>query len=229
LLKYTIVHVNDRAKSLMIRNKKILKTFEYIDTIPFFNSATEDPQRTLDEKSIRTDVWAPNDGRKSLPLPGEYGVWISNITIWEHIRSSQVEEMLVLEDDIALNFDASGIVSNSMRDLPTDWDFLSLYSFEGQNSPDESTDIGSSNIHRSTNQHSAMQATIYSKAGATKLLKLVKRLGLEYTVDCFVFEQARRGALNGYSIIPGKQSVLSHEHKKIKSLIDPKNIRMVGI
>jgi hypothetical protein len=55
----------------------------------------------------------------------------------------------------------------------------------------------------------------------------VKRKGIQYTSDCFIFEQSRLGFISGYSIIPGVKKYLQHKYKNIKSLIDPDNIREV--
>lgn len=226
-MKYTIIHVNDRAKAQMDKNKQILKNFEYIDSIPFFNGNTRNALDVLNDWKIRTDVWNPYDGRAFPPLPGEYGIWVSTINVWNHIIENNIDEMLVLEDDIELKEDAQETIHDLILELPADWDFLSLYSFTGQNWLDKETNIGAKYIHKSTNQASAAQAIIYSNNGAKKLRRLIQRKGIEYTTDCFIFEQSKLGFLNGYSIISNKKTVLSHEYKNIKSLIDPENIRMV--
>ena len=99
-MKYTIIHVNDRAKAQMDKNKQILKNFEYVDSIPFFNGNTENALDVLNHLKIRTDVWNPYDRRSFPPLPGEYGIWISTINVWDYIINNNVDQMLVLEDDV---------------------------------------------------------------------------------------------------------------------------------
>lgn len=228
-MKYTIIHVNDRAKEQMAHNKKILKNFEYVDDIEFFNGNTGNAWDIINHRGIRTDTWSPYDGREFPPLPGEYGVWLSNLNIFNYIIDSNLDSLLVLEDDVVLRAGAKKAIQDSVSELPEGWDFLSFYYFEGQNGFSKESSIGKKYIHKSINQPAANQAMLYSKSGALKLTKIIKRIGIEYTIDCFIYKQAQLGFLNGYSIIPGKQSVLSHEHKKIKSLIDPKNRRTVGI
>jgi GR25 family glycosyltransferase involved in LPS biosynthesis len=228
-VKYTIIHVNDRAKENMDYNRSVLKDLDYVDDIDFFNGNTRNAWDVLNHRKIRTDVWNPYDGRSFPPLPGEYGIWVSTINVWDYIINNDISSMLVLEDDVKLIGSAQENLKVFLSELPDNWDFLSLYYFEGQNGFDEGTGIGSGYIHKSINQPAAGQATIYSKSGAKKLRKLVQRKGIEYTSDCFIFEQAKLGYVDGYSIIPNKKSFLVHENFKIKSIIDENDVRKTGL
>jgi GR25 family glycosyltransferase involved in LPS biosynthesis len=126
-----------------------------------------------------------------------------------------------------LEKNAEKSISLALDELPKSWDFLSLYYFEGHNEYSSKTDIGSGLIHKSINQPAGAQAIVYSRSGAKKILQLIKRKGIEYTSDCFIFEQSRLGFINGYSIIPGVKKYLEHNYKNVKSLIDPDNVRKV--
>lgn len=224
-MKYCIIHVNDRSKDNMEYNKNILSSFEYVDDIEFFNGNTGNAWDVLNHRGIKLDVWNPYDGREMPPLPGELGIWVSLINTLEYIVNNHIEKMLVLEDDIKLNLNFVHNLSLCINDLPDNFDFLSLYYFTGQNAITELTDLGLTHIHRSSNQYSAGQATIYSLSGAKKILKLVKRKGIEYTTDCFIFKQSHLGFIDGYSIIPDNLLFLQHDNKSVLSLIDPTNIR----
>ena len=226
-MKYTIIHINDRAKEQIDRNRDILKSFDYVNDIEFFDGNRHSAWNVINHKGIRTNVWSPYDGRQSPPLPGEYGIWLSTIHVLEYVVKHNLESLLVLEDDILLEMDAEKNILLALNDLPESWDFLSLYYFEGHNKYCSETDIGSGLIHKSTNQPSGAQAIVYSRSGAKKILQLIKRKGIEYTSDCFIFEQSRLGFINGYSIIPGVKKYLQHKYKNIKSLIDPDNVREV--
>ena len=227
-MKYTIMHVNDRAKENMSINKQILQDFEYVD-IKYFNGNTGNGWDILNDMKIPLDRWNPYDGRKSKPLPGEYGIWVSTIIFLEYIVKNNIDKLLVLEDDIILHKDFVKNFNKCISELPTNFSFLSFYSFDGHNELTEETDIGLNYIHRSWNQPSAMQATIYSLDGAKKILKAVKRKGIEYTNDCFIFEQSRTKVIHGYSVKKNKLKFLEHDYKNIKSLIDPDNFRDVGL
>lgn len=224
-MKYCIIHVNDRAKENIEYNKIILKDFEYIQDIVFFDGNIGKAWDILNHKGIRQDVWNPYDGRSSAPLPGELGIWVSTVNVLEYIVNNKIDKMLVLEDDITLQKDFMNKLKECLGDLPDSFDFLSLYYFAGQNEIKKDLDVGSDKIQKSNTQYSGGQATVYSYYGAKKLLKLIHRKGIEYTTDCFIFRQSLEGFINGYSIKGPNNSFLVHEYKKIKSLIDPDNTR----
>jgi GR25 family glycosyltransferase involved in LPS biosynthesis len=224
-MKYTIIHVNDRSIKNINKNKKILSSFEYIDDIVFFNGNIGNSWDVINHKGIPQDRWKPYDGRSHPPLPGELGVWVSTINAWEYMLDNKIDRMLVLEDDVILQEDFIKKLDVCLKELPKDFDFLSLYYFTEHNQVDENTEIGSEYVHRANNQYSAGQATVYTYECARKLLKVLKRKGIEYTTDCFLFKQAHEFVVNGYSIKKEQNYFLKHDYKKIKSLIDPTNIR----
>lgn len=224
-MNYTIIHVNDRAKENMDHNKSILHEHTYVNDIDFFNGNIGNGWDVINHYGIKQDVWKPYDGRTTPPLPGELGIWVSTINVWKYMAQNHIDCLLVLEDDVLLDKDFAKNLQLCMKDLPEKFDFLSLYYFIGHNWEDEQTSIGSNYIHKSTNQYSAAQATIYSLNGARKLLKAVKRKGIEYTTDCFIFRQSSLGVVNGYSLRPNNLIMLSHQFDKITSLIDPDNTR----
>jgi len=217
--------VNDRAIENIKHNHNVLKSFDYIDDINFFNGNTENGFNVLNNMGIRLDTWHPYDGRLTDPLPGEYGVWVSTINLWKYIVDNSIETLLVLEDDIILQENFLENLNLCLNDLPKNFDFLSLYYFQGQNEESEMVNIGSEFIQKSNNQYSAAQAMIYSYVGAKKLLKLINRKGMEYTNDCFIYRQSLEGLVNGYSIKGQNDLFLTHSHKQIESIIDPTNFR----
>lgn len=224
-MKYSIMHINDRAIENINHNKNILKNFDYVD-IEYFDGINGNAWDVLNHRRIHLNVWQPYDGRSTPPLPGEYGVWLSTILFLEYVVNNKIDMVILLEDDITLQENFIESLSLCIKDLPDTFDFLSLYYFDGQNELTDKTKIGSDYIHLSHNQYSAGQAMLYSLKGAKKILKLVNRKGIEYTSDCFIFHQASLGLLDGYSIVPNSLSFLKHDNKKIKSLIDPDNVRL---
>ena len=228
-MKYSIMHVNDRAKEKMENNKKILLDLEYVEDIEYFNGNVGNAWDVLNHMRIDCGAWKPYDGREFPALPGEYGVWLSTIRVWQYIIDNKIDMFLLLEDDISLQQDFIKSLNDCINDLPSDFDFLSLYYFDDQNQDNDSTEIQSTSIKKSHLQYSAGQATLYSLAGAKKLMKLIKRKGLEYTSDCFIFKQSQLGLVQGYSIKGHNNKFLIHEYSSIKSLIDPDNLRNTDI
>jgi GR25 family glycosyltransferase involved in LPS biosynthesis len=228
-MKYTIIHVNDRAKEQMDHNKKILKDFEYVDHIEFFNGNRGNAWDVINHMGIRQDTWNPYDGRSFSPLPGELGIWVSTIRVWQYMIDNKIDKLLVLEDDIELQNDFLKNINMALEELPNEFDFLSLYYFKDQNWVSEETEFGAANIHKSYNQYSAGQAILYSYSGAKKLLKSVMRKGIEYTTDCFIFRQSLERAVGGYSIKNNNTFFLKHQYKNIQSLIDPEGVRLTDV
>jgi len=227
-LKYTIIHVNDRAKTNMAKIKNILSSFQYVDDIKFCDGNKDGPWHIINNKGISQDAWSPYDGRTFPPLPGELGVWVSNINIFEYIVKNKIDQMLVLEDDAIIVDSFVDFFNTYTKDLPSDFDFFALSYFPDQNNFTTETDIGSKNIHKSKNQYSNGVAMLYSLQGAKKILKLLQRTGLEYTSDCYIFYNAQKNMLNGYSLIKTDKPLVMHIESKIKSLIDPDNIRQTN-
>jgi GR25 family glycosyltransferase involved in LPS biosynthesis len=225
-MKYTILHVGNRAKDLIDQNKKILSSFEYVDSIKFFNGNTNDPWHELSSRGIDVSSWKPYCGRTLGPLPGELGIWISYLNIFEYIIKTNTEQLLVIEDDAIIEDGAGLELYSLIKELPKNWDFLSLYYRDGQNQITPESKIMSDKIHKSINQLSSTVAIVYSYSFAKKFLKLVNEKGIENTVDDFLYRQAALGLLNGYSIIPNTTKMVSHDSNRHKSLIDPDDLRI---
>lgn len=224
-MKYTVIHVNDRAKDNIEKIQNSLSEYEYINDIEFFDGNKGNAWDVLNHMGIPLNVWKPYDGRNFDPLPGEYGVWLSTIRCFEYMIKNNIENLLIFEDDVVLLDSFLDVFKSCIADLPPKFDFLSLYYFKEHNWIDRNTKINSNFIHRSLNQYAGAQAILYSLKGAGKILRAVKRKGVEYTCDCFIFKQSHIGILEGYSIRPDIEPVIFHDDKKIESLIDPKNIR----
>lgn len=224
-MKYSIIHINNRSENNIKNNMEILKSFEYVDDIEYFNGIINDGEKFLIDIGINTKCWNPYDGRTSKVLPGEYGVWISVINIWQYIVDNNIPKMLVLEDDVVIDKNFIYNLNLHMNDLPKDFDFLSLHYLSDQNFEDENLEIGSKYIKKSTNQYSGGTAIIYSNAGAKKLLGLVYEKGIEYTSDCFIYRQAFLEKVNGYSIKGRHDLFVVHNNDTNNSIIDPNNYR----
>jgi GR25 family glycosyltransferase involved in LPS biosynthesis len=132
-MKYTIMHINDRAKKQVLRNKNNLKSFEYLSDIVFFDANKKNAKDEIIARGISVDTWNPYDGRKFLALPGEYGHWLSTLNVLDYIVKNKISNLLVLEDDARLKINAQEKIINAFNDLPKNWDFLSLHYNKDQN------------------------------------------------------------------------------------------------
>lgn len=218
------MHVNSRAKENMERNRNILKDFEYIDDIPFINGNEVDGEAILNSRGIKTSTWLPYDGRNTPPVPGEYGVLISFLNMLEYIVEKDIDDLLLIEDDVTLNDNFINTLDLCIKDLPINYDFLSLAYPNEQNHVSDETDIGLEHIHRSYNQFAGNMATVFSKNGAKKIIKIIKRFGMEYNSDSIIFKNSAMKSLNGYSVKPSDTRLVTHSNT-FKSIIDPDNKR----
>jgi GR25 family glycosyltransferase involved in LPS biosynthesis len=222
-MKYTIISISDDRKENINNIKKIMQKHDFIDDIKFFDGRKEEPFSILQDYGVRTDVYAPDDGRSDPMTQAECGCWISHYRCIEYAKNNGT--FIVFEDDAVLSKNFSTCLESAMKDLPEDWDFLSLYSEPRQNFLSESSDIFSKNIHRCVSQLSMAQAMVYSKKGSEKILKLFKRLGATYNIDSVIYRASRAGAINGFIVRPDIEQYV--EHGDFASIIDPDNKRNI--
>ena len=215
-IKYTIIHISDRSKENMQRTKNVLSSFEYVDNINFCDGRKTDARKIIEDMGIPIN-WSPYDGRTTQPLPTEFGVWLSNINVYKYIAKNAIHQMLVLEDDAILKDDFTFIINDILKEVPKNYDFVSLCSFKDQNHEDSRTDIGNKYIHRSINQYSSFQGMVFSCAGAKKILRLLKKEGIQYTNDCQIFRKSLEQKLNGYSLRPN-YSIIEHDLNVISNI-----------
>jgi GR25 family glycosyltransferase involved in LPS biosynthesis len=226
-MKYCIISINDRAKNVVLQNKKILHNFEYIDSIKYCDAKKENPWNVLNKMNIRTDTWSPYYAKRGEPLSGEIGIFTSLAIVYDFIEQNNLEHILVLEDDAQLSDNFVNLLNLALRDTPKDFDFLCLYSNSHENQVvTDRTNINKKYIHKAKNQGSGILGMVYSLNGAKKLLKLMKLKGTESTIDDFIFQQVRLNLINGYIIKPDFPKMMEHSGN-IESTIDPDKIRPV--
>jgi GR25 family glycosyltransferase involved in LPS biosynthesis len=221
-MHYTVIYINDRSKKNIENIKNKLSYLEYAKDINFCDGRRIDARKIIEDMGFSIN-WKPYDGRTTDPLPTEFGTWVSNINVYKYIVKNKIQEMLVLEDDAILSKDFLNIINKIMSDSPKLFDFISLYSFEDQNYENKTTDIENLYLHKSINQYSAFQGMIFSYSGAKKILRLLKKEGIEYTNDCQIFRKSLEEKLNGYSL-KKEYKIIEHD-LSVKSNIEEGNHR----
>ena len=94
MMHYSMISIDDRSKEQIKKTKKILHKFKYVDNIEIFNGIKNDGKRELENLNIKTNVWNPYDGRKSLPLPGEYGAFVTKVNTLKYIVKNNIDYFL---------------------------------------------------------------------------------------------------------------------------------------
>lgn len=75
--------------------------------------------------------------------PGMIGCALSHKRIWEKVLEENLNNALIMEDDIIISNDYENILSQSMSELPCDWDVLLLGCGGLCNNKNKSTDVSS--------------------------------------------------------------------------------------
>ena len=177
---------------------------------------------------------------------GELGVWLSAVTAWEYLLESDLDALIVFEDDAIIEPTFNDGIKKYLEELPDDWDAVSLFVPENQrgdyyynvtfNSTGDAVSYrrGNKRFHDSiyrigdgllcrTYQGYCNVAMMYSKSGAQKLLDLTKELGSYTPVDCFVFQMANLRRINAYSPHPRQEFHVSYPWNESPTLVHDGN------
>jgi GR25 family glycosyltransferase involved in LPS biosynthesis len=215
-VKYNIISLDDSRKKYKDEIRRHAKGFHEIPCYTV-DGRTVDLNKVVKAYGLKWTDWVPSFG--------EAGIWLSNYLRW-YLVSKMTEPLIVFEDDAIIREGFTEHVKNLLNQLPDDWDFVSLWVPDNQRidyrynlSYNESGypeiygmrpdglpsyfDFGAEDVAK-VYQGYGMVATMYSPAGGRKLLKLVKKYGLRTPVDCFLLEEAHKGALNGFAPKPDK-------------------------
>jgi len=216
-MKYNIISISDKRMSYKqnIRNHVGLDE-QFVVSV--------DGAHCKDIRQILAELGLAITSPDRLQL-GEIGVWMSNFLNWEKV-SQMNEPLVVFEDDAIIDEQFSVHMNTIIPQLPVDWDFIALWVPDNQridyrynlsyNSygdpeiygtrPDGFPSYFDCNIDdlAKVYQGYGMVAMMYSPAGGTKLVQLAKKHGLRNPVDCFIYQEAHKGALNGYAPKPDK-------------------------
>ena len=226
-IAYTIISVDESRREL---KEKIRENMIYpeISSIKFVDGRSPG--------AIEAEVERYNCTVGSGFFYGELGVWFSQLNCWQWLAGSGYDALLVLEDDAVLNANFPLLMEKILVDLPEDFDFVSLsvpqnqmmdYYYDRRFLSDGGWELISHNRKRFTHsvhyigsnvistayQGYACVATMYSRAGATKLIDIFKKKGIYTPVDCFLFLERNQGNLNGYAPTPNFPSPVGYLEK----------------
>lgn len=224
-MKFNIISINDDRKAY----KDAIRSQIGIDEVhvPAFNAYKEDPLAGIKARGLELKPeW--NNAKK-----GELGVWLSNYDCWGYCDMLG-EPLVVFEDDAILTPDYNMRFSLLMDELPSDWDFAALWvpgnqlvDYDYDVSYDEAGNprIGSerkygpdSYYYRPGTNYAAlvyqgygMVSLVYSPDGARKLVDLAHKRGIDGPVDCWVYQEAHKGNLNGFAPYPWETPIVDYD------------------
>lgn len=224
-MKYTVISISDKRKDNINNIHSVMGNggHEFVGDIKFVDGRVVNAFKLLNDFGVRTDVYAPDDGRLDPMNDGEAGCWMSHIRALEFVAKNELSELLVLEDDASLSENFTPFLESCFSDLPKDYDFLSLYSEAGQNFLSPQSDIGSNFVHRALAQKSRTAAMLYSRRGAKNIVNVARRIGATYNIDSIMYRASINGFLKGFVVKPDVIGAVGHG--EYESIIDPTNFR----
>lgn len=200
---YTILKINDRAnKTLEPLHQLLQKDFTY-HNIEFVNYKTTNVDDFFSSRGIKQNWIADLWGLLPTTSPSELAVTASHLVAMEYLIKNNLDQLIVFEDDVILDSNFIGILTNCFKDLPKDYDFLAdstiIPNHQEFCTEERSINIGSNFICKAHLQNSHTGFMLYSKTGAQKILEFYRKYGLICSIDTFLFWLARRGDLDAYT------------------------------
>lgn len=130
---------------------------------------------------------------------GEIGNFASHFIIWKYLINSEMDDILVFEDDADISEDFLESINIYYSLLPNDWDVFSIFVHENQY--DRFIENNDSTIVRAYQDWSTL-CYLVSKRGAQKLYDYVVKNGMDYPTDWFIFRHAEKNNFNVYTLNP---------------------------
>jgi hypothetical protein len=203
-LNYTILKINDRAnESLAVLHDTLKDTAKYHKDIEFVNYRGTDINEFFKSRNIPIKWKADLFGLSKDTTPSELAVTASHMVAIEYLLSSDLDNIIVFEDDVVLDSNFVNIVSQCLTDLPLSYDLLAdstIFPDYAELATEEQTiDIGSRYICRSYLQNAHTGFMLYSRKGAQRIIDLYKEHGIICSIDTFLFWLGQRGDLESYT------------------------------
>lgn len=130
---------------------------------------------------------------------GELGNFASHFLVWKYLINSDMNEILVFEDDTDISEDFIEKINIYYSTLPKDWDIFSI--FVHHNQYDRFTESNESTVVKAYQDWSTL-CYLVSKSGAQKLYDYVVKNGMDYPTDWFIFRHAENNNFNVYTLNP---------------------------
>jgi GR25 family glycosyltransferase involved in LPS biosynthesis len=222
-VKYNIVTINDdRIYSKVIIRKRLKGIDEVV--IPATEGRKVDLAKELEARGLRIP-----DGQ--LYSYGEIGIWLSMFDCWKWCADND-EDLIVFEDDAMPVRDFVTKLNVLRSELPPTWDFSALWvppnqlidyqymvSYDEMGSPSIAGilpeqlslfDYGAQHVAQVYNGYGNV-AMLYSPKGARALMKRAQEAKLYSPVDCFQYQEAHAGRLEGFAPKPKHADLVRYD------------------
>jgi len=237
-LAYAIMTIDDSRAERKKAIRNIVELPECTD-VPWVDGR----RKVVAWRELKKRPWISVRGRFTW---GEIGVWLSTITAWEYLVESDLEALLVFEDDAIVELNFNERLKEYIDDLPEDWDALALFVPQNQRGDyyynviydehgnpksyrrgnkrfhESNYRIGDGPLSRSYQGYSGV-AIMYRRSGAEKMLEAVRGHGLVSPADCFIFQMANVSHIKAYAPHPRQDMVVDYDWDSSPSLIHDGN------
>lgn len=196
-IEYTIVSINDKR----IENKNQIKTIigsEAID-IKFLNATDENELQEF----LNNNKFKPIHNFKT----GEVGCFGSHYLAWKYLEQSELESLIVIEDDAWLEEDFAEKIKLFNLYLPEEYDVFSIYVDKNQYDRYNNNEYVNEIISKGYQDWSTLCYQI-SKSGAKKLINKLENDGMDMPVDWFIFRNGHAGLFKVYTLSPNHKPPL---------------------
>lgn len=202
-INYVVMKVDNRADETIQELHNLLpENFKY-NEIEFFNYKKSDIEQFYSNRNIKMNWMADVFGLNKDGKIGEFACVASHIVALEYLVNSDLDELIVFEDDIILDSDFVRLFGLCYNDLPKNYDALAdstfLPNYQEFSTVEENILIDSKYICKAHLQNSHTGFILYSKTGAKKILEFFKTTGVLSAIDTYLFWLNRRGSLDIYT------------------------------
>lgn len=216
-VNYSIISINNRSDDNKKDIRKKMQDFKEIN-VESVDGNKKNTNLLLKNLSLSTSKW--NWAGK--PRPGEIGVWLSNINIFNKIINDDIENLLVFEDDAILSDNFVEKLNELILEIPQDYDFLSLvFPSSSKIYYKKDADLSLKNICSAKYNHFCIIAMLWSKNGAKKMIESINKTNITYPIDLYIYDYLlKQNMINGYSIKPEINQIVFHDWDRYMSTID---------
>ena len=208
-INYHVIHINDerldnrnRVDEVLVGNKLSIKSLNAKDEDLVKEFHDDNPEFKFGWHSFK---------------PGEFGNFGSHYNAWKYLKSSNLDNILVFEDDVLINDSFMEDYQSLMNDLPEDYDVFSIYVDENQFPRYNQKHHVGDRISKGYQDWSTL-CYVVSKVGAEKLCRYVEETGMDMPTDWFIFRHGDNGIFNVYTLNPKVKNPVAIDKKYLSQV-----------
>jgi hypothetical protein len=192
-INYHIIHIDDMRKTNRDHVEELLMSNKL--EIDCLDARTDENKLKFFEENPNFKLsW---HGFKN----GEIGNFGSHYLAWKFLAKSNLENMLIFEDDVLIENNFIEKYNIAIENVPSDYDVLSIFVHPNQYDRFDKTQEISYYIAKGYQDWSTL-CYVVSKNGAKKLIKHVEDHGMGRPTDWFIFRGGNEGIFNVYTLPP---------------------------